>query len=478
MTRTDSAVRPDAGRALAWSLLNTAVSKFGTIAIGIALARLLGPAEFGTFAVATVALLAVLSFNELGVSLAIVRWERDPAEIAPTVTTISTAMSVLLAGLMVLLAPSFTAAMRAPDATLPVQLLALSVVINGVVATPAALMQRAFRQDQRMVADQVHVWLGATVSLGMAVLGFGAMSLVAGSLVGGIVSGALLIRFSPQPLRFGLDPTLVRQLLAFGLPLAGASIIVFFVSFVDQLIVGRMLGPVQLGYYVLAVNLASWPLALFSKPLRSVAPALFSRLQHDPAALSASFGRVLRPVAAVGVPLCALIAVAAPEIVTFVYGGAWDGVGPVLRWLAVLAAAKLFFELSYDYLVVRGRSSALLRIQLVWLSVLVPAVWFGATVGGIEGAALSLLVVSLAVSLPMYVAELTRVDVRAASVVRALVTPVAGAVLTALAVTLVLHEVPAGFVALVLSGVVAAGVTAAVVWSIRGDLTVFRTGSA
>ena len=72
-----------ASRALSWSFVNTAVSRFGTLAIGIVLARVLGPQDFGTFAVATVALVAVLSFNELGVSLAIVRWPGDPQEIAP-----------------------------------------------------------------------------------------------------------------------------------------------------------------------------------------------------------------------------------------------------------------------------------------------------------------------------------------------------------------------------------------------------------
>ena len=44
-----------------------------------------------------VALLAVLTFNELGVSLAIVRWPGDPRAIAPTVTTISIASSASFA---------------------------------------------------------------------------------------------------------------------------------------------------------------------------------------------------------------------------------------------------------------------------------------------------------------------------------------------------------------------------------------------
>ena len=84
-----------ASAALGWSLLNTGVAKLGTLGIGIVLARVLGPDSYGTFAVAMVALLAVLTFNELGVSLAIVRWPGDPARIAPTVTTISVLGSVV-----------------------------------------------------------------------------------------------------------------------------------------------------------------------------------------------------------------------------------------------------------------------------------------------------------------------------------------------------------------------------------------------
>ncbi len=89
-----------ATRAFGWSFLNTIVSRLGTLAIGIVLARVLGPEAFGTFAVATVAMLAILSFNELGVSLAIVRWQDDPATIAPTVNTISVLSSLVLFGIV------------------------------------------------------------------------------------------------------------------------------------------------------------------------------------------------------------------------------------------------------------------------------------------------------------------------------------------------------------------------------------------
>ena len=85
-----------AGGALGWSFGNTLMAKLCTVAVGIVLARLLGPHEFGTFAVASVALTILTNVNDLGVSLAIVRWPGEPREITPTVTTISVITSSAL----------------------------------------------------------------------------------------------------------------------------------------------------------------------------------------------------------------------------------------------------------------------------------------------------------------------------------------------------------------------------------------------
>lgn len=463
-----------AGPALGWSFLNTAVARFGTLAIGIVLARLLGPQEFGTFAVAFVALMAILSFNELGVSLAIVRWRRDPAEIAPTVTTISLGMSAALMVGMVAVAPWFANLMGDPDAAPLVQLLSICVLINGAVATPAALMQRRFRQDQRMVADQVNVWVGALVSVGMAAAGCGAISLVVGRIAGAGLSALLFVKYSPEPYRLGFDRKYARQLLAFGLPLAGASIIVFLVSFVDQLVVGHLLGSVMLGYYVLAANLASWPVTMFSQPLRSVAPALFSRMQHDPALLRSSFSQVLRPLASVALPVCAVISVTAPQLIEFVYGDQWAAAGPVLRWLAILAALRIFFELAYDYLVVLARSRSILIIQIVWIVVLVPVLWRGVAGFGIEGAAAALVIVSATVSLPMYLVEFRRAGIAASDIFRAVWLPGLAACAVVAGSQVAVSALNREVAALAVSGIIAGVLSGAVVWRVRDDLSVLQ----
>nr|WP_255669663.1 oligosaccharide flippase family protein [Aeromicrobium wangtongii] len=448
------------------------------MAIGVALARLLGPEEFGTFAVAFIALLAVLSFNELGVSLAIVRWTDDPRAIAPTVTSVSLLMSAVITAGMLLAAGPFAEAMGDPDAAGMVQALSLCVLLNGAVATPAALLQRYFRQDRRMISDQVNVWVGAAVSLGLAVSGAGAWSLVIGRLAGALTSGVLLIAYSPLPYRLGLDRRYVRPLLRFGAPLAGASLIVFTIGFVDQLAVGHLLGPVVLGYYVLAFNLSSWPVSIFSQPLRSVAPAMFARLQHDPEAMSAAFHRLLRPLAAVALPICVVLGVTAPDIVSFVYGPAWLPAAEPLRWLCLMAAFRIFFELTYDYLVVLRRSRIILAVQLVWLLALVPLVIAGARIGGAGGAGAGVVAVAAVVVLPMYLRALSRVGIDLRAVWRhcapALVATVAlGGVVAVLA-----HLIPTAFPALAGSGLVTCVVVGALLWRDRASLTALRTRPA
>lgn len=463
-------LRSAASKAFGWSFLNTVVGRFGTLAIGIALARLLGPAEFGTFAIATVAMIAVLSFNELGVSLAIVRWEGDPKHIAPTVNTISLVMSTLLVAAMVLTAPAFASAMGDPGATDVVRLMSLSVLINGLVATPAALMQRNFQGGRRMAVDQVNTWLGAAVSLTLAIMGFGAISLAVGRIAGSVVSAVMFFVWSPLPYRLGFDRRHARALLRFGLPLAGASVIVFASGYADQLVAGNRLGATALGFYVLAFNLSSWPVSIFSQPLRNVAPAAFARLQHAPDEMNRAFATILGVLASVALPVCAVLVGAATPVIGFVYGAAWSQSAGVLLWLGVMAAFRIGFELTYDFLVVRGRSRAIFISQVTWLVVSIPALLAGAHYGGLPGVALAQVGVALLVMVPVYGSLLAGSGVRPSAAARALVLPLAASVVTGLASWALSQAVAIDLLACLASGGVGLLAMAGLLFLRRDDL--------
>jgi len=450
-----------ASRAFVWSILNTVVSRFGPLAIGIVLARVLGPNEFGVFAVAMVSLVAVLSFNELGVSLAIVRWREEPDAIAPTVNAISVAASALLTGLLVVTAPWISTALGDVRATPVVQVMAISILISGIVASPAAVLQRRFMQKERMIIDQVSSWLGAILSLVCALAGLGAMSLAIGRIGGSLAAAVLFLRWSPIPYRFGWDRRVARHLFSFGLPLAASSAVLFASGYADQVVTGSRLGSHALGFYLLAFNLASWPVAIFSQPLRSVAPATFARLQGDPLKMSAAMAGVVGVLSAVALPTCALISGASRPIVGFIYGTAWLPAAAALAWLAGQAALRIWFELAYDYLVVLGRSKAVLLIQLCWFLMSVPALLVSAHYFGMPGVAAAQFVVSLVVVLPLYAGVLHRSGIRIGALAKAVGLPLGASLGLGAAVWWTSSAVSNVLLACLISGVLALGVLAA-----------------
>lgn len=466
-----------ASGAWAWSFVNTVAGRVGTIGIGIVLARVLGPTQFGTYAVALIALMAVLSFNELGVSLAIVRWPGDPRTIAPTVNTIALIASTLLALATFALAAPFSSAMGEPSATPVVQLLGLTVIISGGVASPAALMEREFRQSKRMLVDQVSVWVGSITSVVLALVGAGAMSLAIGRLAGAALGALLFVRFSPEPYRLGLDRRQVAPLLRFGLPLAGASIVVFIIGFADQIVVGRMLGATMLGFYVLAFNLSQWPIAVFSQPLRNVAPATFSRLQHQPDAMRSAFRGILGLLAAVAFPVCLLLSGAAGPIIRTVYGAQWSPAAGVLVWLGMLAAFKILYELAYDYLVVIGASRAILALQAVTLGSLIPALILGVKLAGISGAAAAQVAVAAGVMLPLYVILFARAGLRPLRLLARLWLPVVIAASVGVSALAISEVLPYSLPACVLAGIVTLLALAGLIHRDRAELSRLRGGN-
>ena len=444
-----------ATKALGWTFLSNMVGRFSTLGIGVALARILGPHEFGAFAVALVALLALLSFNELGVSLAIVRWEGEPGEIAPTVATISVISSVIIYAGCFFGAPAFASAMGAPSATDVIRVLAINVIFDGLVSTPVALMQRYFRQGRKMIADQANNLIGTGTSIGLALLHFGAMSLAIGRLAGATVAAVLFIAFSPEPLRFGFDPVKARGLIRFGMPLAGASIVVFAVQNADQIVVGHVLGATALGFYALALNLASWPLNIFSMPIRTVAPALFSRLQHDQQAMRKTFLACLELVETLTLPICLLLCGAAVPLVHFAYGAKWVMAAQALVWLGGLTAVRILGEFIYDFFVVLARSTVVFTVQVVWLIMLVPCLIAGTWAYGIAGAAMAEVAVGLFVVLPWYMAELGKVGIERRALLGRVWLPLLAAAIVGVAAHAIADVISRAFVACAVSGVLA-----------------------
>ena len=302
--------------------LDAVSARSGTLVIGLVLARMWGPREFGAFGVVVVALLGAQSIGQLGVGSALALWRSAAEDIAPTVTAVSLASSVVVYAAWYAGAPALAASFGTPAAVQAIRVATLSVVISGLVTAPRGMLQRRAPRLQ-LIIEQADNWVGVAVSVGLAAAGHGLMSFAAGRVAGSVVSAVLLIVFSPGAMRIGVQRGSVRALLVVALPFAASGLLAFAITNADQIVVGRLLHATDLGYYVLALCLASWPVTVLSQPVRDAAPVAFARFRRGPQIVGSAFMSSANLLAALTLPVCVLISSLAGPLIAMLYGPAW-----------------------------------------------------------------------------------------------------------------------------------------------------------
>lgn len=486
MARSDSAPATPAAKAgtahvagqvrsgLTWSLVNNVVLRLASLTSGIVLARILSPEDFGVYAIALTVLVLLLSANELGVSLALVQRPGNVADIAPTVMTISLISSVAMYGATYALAPVLADLVGAPDATGVIRVMALAVLPDGAVMVPWALLNRNFMQARLFAGEAVAFAVNTGLTIPLAIGGFGAYSFAWGAVAGGTAGAVVHTCLSPVRVGPGWDSAAARSLLRFGLPLAGASLLVLAVGNVDNLVVGAVLGQTLLGYYLLAYRQSNWPLALFSEAARRVALAGFSRLSDDREVLSRAFARGLGLLMAATVPAGVLLAGYAEPVIRVIYGDRWAPAAQALPLLALFGLLRIGLFVAYDLLVALGRTALLAVLQFVWLAALVPALMVGARLDGIRGAAAAHLIVAGGVVVPLFLVVLWRLGVAPGRAVAMCWRPLLGGIALALVAWAVAGWVEGDLARLALGCASVLVVYLPVVWPMRSLLPTAR----
>ncbi|MDG4772763.1 lipopolysaccharide biosynthesis protein [Solwaraspora sp. WMMD792] len=426
-------------RALAWSTLNSIALRIGSLGVGVLLARLLAPEEFGVFAVALTVQTIVMSLADLGMSADIIRHGVQGR--AGTVTTISLLTSLGLAGAMSLAAGPVSAAMDSPQATPVVQVMSLTLVLSGLSVVPYAVMQREFRQRAQLGLDGASLVVSTTVTVALVLLGFGAMSLAISRVVAQSMVTVLQFVLTRSRPTFGFDSAVAHSLIRFGVPLAGANVLSWVVMNVGHLTVGATAGTVMLGLYTLAFNISTWPMSALGVAIRAVALPAFATVT-DPRRKAAGFVSAAALTWTVALLVGVLLSGLASVVVPLLYGQRWSMAADALAGLAFFGAFRVLFDLVATYLIAVGASRALFVAQVVWLVALFPAVIFGVRWYGLVGAGFGHALVCALIILPMYAFALRRHGVRLRALAGALVLPLAVAVPAVALGLLVVRTVP------------------------------------
>jgi O-antigen/teichoic acid export membrane protein len=431
-----------AGRGLRWSLVGAFATRFGGLALGMVLARLLTPEDFGLYAIALGAMYFVMHVNDVGLIAATVQWRGRIEEMAPTATTLALTCSVVIYGLFFAFAPAFAGLAGNPEAAPIVRVLTLVMIVDGVTAVRAGYLVRTFQQHRITTGNLLGLIANAAVAISLAVSGVGAMSFAAGQVTGAAVTGAFVLWSAHMPWRFGFDRAVARRLMTFGIPLAMALGVEAILLNADYVIVGRTLGATALGFYLLAFNISGWAPGVLGTAIRWVSIPSFSRLSEEDGALAPAVHRSVTVLVTAVLPIGFLTAVLALPLIELLYGTEWAPSAPVLRFLIILGVARMLTQLALDILTGAGATRATLWFNLGWAVVLVPALIIGTRAEGARGAAIAHSVVALAVALPLAFAALRRIGVTLMPIARGLVRPLLSAAAAATLCAVVRELVP------------------------------------
>jgi O-antigen/teichoic acid export membrane protein len=418
--------------------VSTIILKLGGLLVGVILARILTPDQFGVYAVALTVQAILMTLADLGLSADLIRTDH-PDRIAPTVATLGLLSGSLLTVTTVLLSGPLADLLGSPEAGPAIAVLSFSLLLGGAAVVPFAMLQRRFQQKELFFAAVVDFVVSTTVTLTLIALGFGVLGLAIGRVCAQLAAGAMMFVFAKVIPRLGIDRTVVRPVLAFGLPIAAANLLSWALINADNVVLARMVGVTALGYYVLAFNISSWPMSALSQMVRSIALPYFSRAGMRTGTLAA----VASLAWALALPAGAALAVLAESVIAVVYGPRWLPGAGALAALGVYGALRVVFDVFAGCLYAAGRSRPVLWVQLASLVPLVGAVVAGAHLWGIVGAGWAHVVVATGVVLPAYLLVLHRSGIAIGPVLWAAAPPtlaVVPAVSVALGIRLLVDD--------------------------------------
>ncbi|MCX2750271.1 oligosaccharide flippase family protein [Arthrobacter sp. MI7-26] len=406
---TESAVLTSAlKRGALWSAGGTIFLRLGNIVLMAVVARIVSPRDLGIFTLAVTVHALIVNLAELGVASAIARSDLDVGRIAPTVAAVSIGSSLMLAVPMAIFANDIAGALGSAEAGPAIRIMAIGVALIGPVAVPGALLQRQFRQDVVFWASAIAFVPGSATLFLLASVGSGPEAFAWSRIVGQVIMGGIMMARSGAPFWPRVQLDVLRPLLAFGLPLAGANLLSQILLNADYLFIGRMMSVGELGVYFLAFNIAMWPTAVIGSILNGLVLPGISVVRRDGGDIAAAVAHGARAVALVAFPLAAFLGAFSGPLVSTIYGPKWHAAAPVLSILAVYGALFILGLLLANIIIATGRTGVLFAVQVCALAALMPALPLGISMGGIGGAAVAHIVVIGAVTTPVYIFALRR----------------------------------------------------------------------
>lgn len=358
-------IRNKAIKGVGWSFADNILNQGVTFLVGLVLARLLSPEEYGLIGIIAIFIAVFNSIVDSGFSNALIRKNDAGDADYNTVFITNMVMSVLLFCVMFFGAPVIASFFNRPQLIPLTKVMASVVIINAfAIIQRTILVKKVDFKTQTKVSAIASVASGV-VGIGMASGGLGVWSLVGQQLSRQFLNSLFLWVFAKwyPKLQFSLKS--FKELFNFGWKLMVSGLIDTVWREIYQVVIGKFYSPATLGQYTRAHQFGSIFSTNLTAVVQRVSYPVLSEIQDDVPKLKNAYKKVIK--VTMLITFCCMLglaAIAEPMIVSLI-GDQWL---PAVPFLQILCFSMMLYPLhaiNLNMLQVQGRSDLFLRLEII-----------------------------------------------------------------------------------------------------------------
>lgn len=417
----------------------------------VAIARIIGPDQYGAAATLLVAVTGAEVLRSGGVTWLIAHDARLTAAATSTLHRLCRTTGAVTASAWVVVAalPIGTAL---PGGRWGPLAMAVVFLAAGSGAVPTAVLGRNLRFGAVGAAEVAAAVTSSASAVALAAAGGGLRSLLLQAVVYAVTLRIGIALACPWRPGAGVPIRSLRTELAFAGNASLTQVLEWLARSLDRVFIAVVFGQAAAGFYVQAGQLVLLPLEQVTGPLRRVAVPVLARLTGEPPAFRRAATSVLTVACATLWPVFAVLGVLAGPLVELVFGPAWSDTAHVFRAMLPGAFALVPTAVTVVLALAVGAARTQARWELWCSRPLTLLTFLVAARAGFDTVVLAVAIVTAALTAPGFLVVARTTAVRLRDLGRAVAAPTALALACAGTAATLQHVLPAGTTSVVLAG--------------------------
>jgi teichuronic acid exporter len=401
-----------------WLAFGKVGNRLFEFAFGVALARMLVPADFGMIATIHIFTGFVGMFTAGGMGQSLIRAKHADVNDFTAVFTLQLAVGVLVYLAFFLSAPLVARFFENPVYTDLVRISALSFLLRPLVSMRNAWLNREMQFKSRTIVDISTAFVGGFLSVSMALFGMGVWSLTISGLLGALFNNLWLARLTPLRPRLNFDVARMRKHAGYGSRIVGNDFVNYLHAQSRTLILSKMAGPAFLGLFNKAESLARLPNQLLMSPTMEPLFRAMSKAQDDLDQTKYLFHRAVTLLMAYTTPAYVLLWWIAEPFIGVVYGPNWSAAGAPM---SILTMIGIFLNVAFPCSAVLAAQNRLGK-EMLAAAINLPVLAGACVIGlrwGLEGVAWGVVLAQIVFTAQLYLLVLRTLPTRIGELVQA-----------------------------------------------------------